>query len=877
MGKGSKPIIGYHYRPAYQHGIAAVEIDAFLEKRAGDRTAWRGRLTASGTISVNAPNLFGGEKDQGGLVGDMDVMFGESTQMPNSYLLSTFGEKIPAWRGFTTVVWKGGRYGAMNPYPKPASYKVERILKGWDNDICWYAEKAQIPIVGSESPALVEYGYWRVEAGAMYTLEDDSTDYGTVVSAYSGSADQIGQNAIDARNDTTGSTFTFGGSQFTFIGSDPAIVAWSVELGPTWGIAAVRATPVCPSGYTVSFEEGNDASGAIGIDNPLVVCTLPPAAPSAANPAHVLYEARTCLDMGREPTSNINEASLQAAADKLYDEGFGICTKWDPANESVEDFENRICRLIGGSFSRSLVDGQWYLDLARGDYILEDLPILTDDDILSFEEQPSTLDSAVNSVSVRYFDPERKEHIVTPPVRALGLVAAFGTIHETLDFPEIPTSALALRVAMRILQERATPTRVFELATTRRTYSWRLNTYFRLQTTKRGIADMVCVVGEKDSGSLRSGAIKMKATQEPSSLPETSFVEVEPGVDTTPAQTPTPITLQRAEEAPYIEVVAALPRADLAALPDDVGFAMAMASTVKSDLDFTMLVDPNGDGYDQVGRGEWCATATIVEAAPLEGALTTNFTLADGIRLDRVEVGMAVVWGNEWCRVDAIDIEAEPKTITLGRACGDTVPWEHVAGERVWFYQVGFGYDATEYVDGESIDIKLLSNTGSQQLPEAAAAAMALTFDHRQVRPYAPGRLLLSGLLLTDAAYPTEMYGAITVKWAHRDRVLQADQLVASSEASVGPEPGTTYDVVFEQPPGTVVSTQAALTGDESTPYSFPADGLSRIAVVAKRDGYESWQALAHTFTWSSTPPMRRITEAGDVRITESGEYRYTE
>ena len=86
---------------------------------------------------------------------------------------------------------------------------------------------------------------------------------------------------------------------------------------------------------------------------------------------------------------------------------------------------------------------------------------------------------------LRYFDPERKESIVTPPVRALGLVAAFGTIHLTYDFPEISIGSLALRVALRELLATTTPTRAFDLVTTRKTYGWRPVQYFRLQAPKR--------------------------------------------------------------------------------------------------------------------------------------------------------------------------------------------------------------------------------------------------------------------------------------------------------------------------------------------------------------------------------------------------------
>lgn len=899
MGKGSKPIIGFHYRPAFHHGLTTGPIDAFLEMRAGDRTAWQGVLSASGTISINAPHLFGGEKDQGGIVGAVDVMFGEPTQPPNAYLLSTFGSQVPAWRGFTTVVFKGGRYGAMNPYPQKASYKIRRILQGWDGGVAWNPDRAQITVGAQAILPNSVWAYKNVGAGdATDYSQADTTDW-SLGQAPFGNGDYSTQSKLP-------SDHGFSNVPTTTVSVDAAIwyrkdfyfdgtsdVSFECFVDDTFvlyvnGVEVhVQDSPLSWGYSVVTIPQANIVAGM----NKLAIrqtdtntdladsyfdCRFTALITGVygINPAHVLYDSRTNGDMGRESTSSINEASLSAAADKLYAEGFGICPKWDPASESVEDFETRICRLIGGSFTRSLEDGQWYLDLARGDYVLEDLPILSDDDILDFKEQPSTLDSAVNSVSVRYFDPERKETIVTPPVRALGLVAAFGTIHQTLDFPEIPTGSLATRVALRELLAFTTPTRAFDLVTTRRTYAWRPNQYFRLQATRRGIADMVCLVGQKQSGTLKSGAIRMKATQDIYSLPVASFVEVEPGVDTSPDQTPTVITLQRAEEAPYIEVVAALSRADLEALPDDAGFLMAVAATSTTDLDFSLLVDPDGAGFEEVGRGEWCASATVVEDAV--GPVITDLTLADGFRLDQVELGTPVLWDDELCRVDAIDAVAG--TVTLGRGCGDTVPTaSHAAGSRLWFYQTGFAYDTTEYTDGESIDVKLLSNTGSQQLAEAAATVMPVTFDQRQARPYPPGKLLFSGALFTDAAYPAQLIGALTTKWAHRDRVLQADQLVDTSDASIGPEAGTTYTVTYEQPPGSVVNTESGIIGTAATPYTFPAAGTARISVVAVRGGLESWQSLSHSFDYEPTLPDTRITEAGDIRITEAGDTRVTE
>lgn len=854
MGKGSKPTIGFWYHLAYHHGLTVGPIDAFLEFRGGDKTAWSGELTSSGTIHVNAPMLWGGEKDQGGIVGDLDVMFGEPTQAPNPYLVQTFGNQTAAWRGFSTVAFKGGRYGAMNPYPKPPSYKFRQILDHWDEPGCWYPEKAVI-VLGADTP-VTQAGYFAV----LTPTPGGTGAYRGVIQPMTGTVEQIGQAAVDARNAAYIANSGPGAQQVYMISASYSSATGSIIVigddvtggyPPGTVVASVAVSLVCPTGYTGSSSDGQS-----------VMCSGMTGGLRGINPAHVLYYSRTNSEMGRESRTSINDASLRAAADKLYAEGFGICPDWDPANESVEDFEKRICKLIGGSFTRSLEDGQWYLDLARGDYVLADLPILTDDDILDFKEQPAVLDNAVNSVSVRYFDPERKETIVTAPARALGLVAAFGTIHQTTDYRPIPTADLASRIAQRDVMASATPKRVFDLATMRKTYAWRPNQYFRLQAPKRGIADMVCLVGDKQSGTLKSGAIRMKAAQDIYSLPSTGYVQVEPGVDTRPPQTPTPITAQRVLEAPYVEIAAMLSRADLAALPAEVGYAMAVASNPGGDLDYTMMVADSSGDYVDAGRGEWCATASVVEAA---GHLDRDFTIVAGGRLDAVTVGMGVLWDDEIARVDGIDVSAG--TITLGRGCGDTVPQQHAAGSRLWIYPTGFVYSTTEYTDAEAVDVKLLANTGSQQQDINAATALTITFNQRQARPYPPGNLAINGLF-----YPAAIGAPLTVAWAHRDRVLQADQLVDTTSASVGPETGTTYTLRLYLN-GTLDSTTTGITGTSSIPTVSGA-GTVRVAISAVRDGLESWQALDATFDYNVDA---RVTEAGEFRLTEDGETRVLE
>jgi len=865
-GKSKKTTVGYWYLPAYHAGLGIGPIDAFLEFRGGDKPAWIGELTASGTISINAPMLWGGEKDQGGIVGDVDVMFGEEDQQPNQYLINTFGPQQPAWRGMATLVFKGGKYGAMNPYPQKASYKIRKIINGW-SDACWYPEKAAIPFDSISVPYDGMWAYKVEEPGSTADYSAPSYDHSGWTVAQGAFGSNLPPGSGIALNTAVGGLV--GRSiwirrRVGFVGLTTIDVyhddgAWLWVDGVPVVLTTVNyyhaTAQVMLTGNSVVALKVTDGvpSGSANIFAGLVFMggTVDKL---AMNPAHILYYSRANSDMGRESPANINEASFTAAADWFHSNGFGLCTSYDPSAESVEEFEQRICRVAGCSLTRSLIDGQWYLDIANGEYDLESLPILTDDDILEFEEQPTLLDSAVNSVSVKYFDPELKETIVTPPVQAPALIADFGTNHLTIEYLEIPTGALALRVAQRELLARVTPLRGFPLKTTRKPYAWRPSTYFRLQSPKRRIADMVCIFSEKSSGQLRSGAMTISATQDVYSVPAASFVEIEPGVDTRPPQTPEPIMLQRAFEAPYIDVVTALSRADLEALPDDVGFLEAVAVDPATSRDFSMLVQPDGGDYAEVAGGEWCPSTTVVEAA---GHLDTMFTLDAAYRLGDVAVGMPALWDDEIVRIDALNIEAG--TILLARGCADTVPEPHAAGSRLWFWIEAGAADTTEYTAGETVNVKLLTNTWSQQLPLASATTLPITLGQRQARPYPPGWVTVNGAVTP----PATVIGDVELAWTHRDRVQQADQLVDTLTASIGPEAGTTYTVRWILN-GTLVHTDSGLTAPEAT-WAPTGGGLLRVEVESVRDGLASWQMHVREIAIGS--PL--LAESGEMFTTE--------
>lgn len=96
------------------------------------------------SVYINQPMLFGGDQREGGLVGQMDVMMGDTTQARNSYLQQYQGANCPAYRGFVSLVFREFMWTSGNPYFKPLWVEVKRILKGWNNNTVWYSAKASI-------------------------------------------------------------------------------------------------------------------------------------------------------------------------------------------------------------------------------------------------------------------------------------------------------------------------------------------------------------------------------------------------------------------------------------------------------------------------------------------------------------------------------------------------------------------------------------------------------------------------------------------------------------------------------------------------------------------------------------------------------------
>ncbi len=208
----------------------------------------------------------------------------------------------------------------------------------------------------------------------------------------------------------------------------------------------------------------------------------------------------------------------------------------------------------------------------------------------------------------------------------------------------------------------------------------------------------------------------------------------------------------------------------------------------------------------------------------------------------------AALIGDEIVRVDSVDNTL--KTVTVARGCVDTIPAAHSLGTNVWFYEDEEGTDNRQYETSEAVDVRLLTVTNTDRLTLSEVLDQTITFNGRQSRPYPPGAVTVDAAPYTDHIYGyAAANGAdVVFAWAHRDRVLQSDQMVEHSAASVGPEAGTTYTLrIYDGP--TLLRTASGISGTSFTYTAamITADGEPvaenwTVRLKAVRSGYDSWQ-----------------------------------
>jgi len=921
VGGSKKQTVGYRYFMGLHFGLCHGPVDALLEIRGGDRVAWDGSMqptlrkivkvpsgdpmpppeviefipatgpiTESGRITIHAPNLWGGEKKEGGIVGDLDVMMGEADQQPNDYLVEQLGTPMPAFRGMLSLVFRKGLVGAMNPYPKPWKFKVQRLLKGWHDDAPWYPAKAGVIVYGS----------------VVVERDDSAWEYQVIPYHADPGNSQLTPPEIGWQP---------GRSPFWSTGWRPDGYPAGNTIWPAGTILWARRTFTIPPGSRarldlyaengcVAFKDGAELV-AINRENtqvedgagssPLMTAGTynitvkafdeqPPqgttylsasvVVPSilAMNPAHIVYEALTNPDWGLGyPEATIDLGSFTAAADTFHSEGLGLCGQWT-RQDTVEGFIQDVMNHAGAVLAQDPRTALFRILPIRGGYVVSELAEfrrgLNVLEVQSFERASVT--EATNEVTVEYTDVTSGNKGSVTVQHLANIQAQGGVASQTVRYPLIPTSGLAQRIALRDLNAKAQPICKVKLMVDRSAYGMIPGEVVRWTDSKLGIVDMPMRVLEVDYGTITAGAIRLSLAEDVFGMPATTYMGQQPPGWEEPPTDPKPSPAAATFETPYVSIHRVEGASAAAALAPGSGFlAMVAAKAPGLNYGFTLYTATEGTGYEQTGSGEWAASGILSEAiGPEDAALEVG----GGYKLDALEPGDLAMLGDgpeaELVRIDAT--APEDGVLAVGRGVGDTVPRAWPVGTRLWGIEDGGAVGATEYTEGETVFAKAATvGAGGEMLSLDPAPGGTVEMAARASRPYPPGAMRING-----EAWPSAADGEIAVTWAHRDRLLQADQLVDQEAASIGPEPGTTY-TMRTYLGGILIDTQADISGASAT-VTPAGNGLLRVELEAVRDGLPSWQKHVREFDYTAGPTNDRVTVGGDRRLTVGGAGRIT-
>lgn len=573
------------------------------------------------------------------------------------------------------------------------------------------------------------------------------------------------------------------------------------------------------------------------------------------NPAHIIWECATNQEWGSgtEP-SMIDVISMRAAADQLFEEGFGLSMIWT-GQQAVEEFIGRVLAHIDGTFDINPRTGLYTLNLIRGDYTVEGLPELTPDNFQLKSFSRRSWEETSNEINVTWTNPanEEEENVT---YHDLGNISQQGgnIISETIDYTGVRSTSLAMRLAQREAARRGQPLAGLEGVASRIAWDWMPGDVVLLTWPKRNIYRMPIRLGTVDRGSPGSPGITITAIEDVFYLPKNPYT-VPPGsgwVD--PSVQPFPLTRVQPVSVPFFMLAQDVGPEEAAAVEyPDTYLAVMAASAVSDAFGFqlnTRSVDFTGaPAWEDLGAKGMTPYSTLPQAMVKEmtsvigafGAVESGTGISPGVLLWVGTRGAA----HEIMMVLSV---AANGNLTLQRGCLDTVPRAWAAGAPVWFYTPELAIeDMTNRGDGEQVTYRLQTLTSLGSLPLADAPDVVVTAEARAVLPYRPANVRMVGQV-----WPGVVAGyapATQITWSNRNRLLEVDRVYPWDFGNISPEPGATVSIQLRNTDGTLLQQQDDLTGTSANLDLTGVTGATAsVRIWAERDGLTSYQFDEHTF-----------------------------
>jgi len=540
------------------------------------------------------------------------------------------------------------------------------------------------------------------------------------------------------------------------------------------------------------------------------------------NPIHIIRECLTNSAWGMGYlAADIDDTNFQAAADQLFTESMGMSLLWDRQTR-IEDFIPQIIRHINAALYVDRTNGKFAIKLIRDDYSLGSLITLDESNILKVSDYSRVdLGDAVNSITVNFWDSTIGETgSITADDPAL-IQQHGGVIGNTIQYPGFTNSAIAYRAAARDLRSLSFPLLSCTIEANRDAASLNIGDVFKFEWPDYHDGYVVMRVMQIGFGDGRQNKVRITATEDIFRLPSQPYIAPEESGWKDIGGDPIESDVIIAEETPYYELVQIAGQTtvdnQLTSNPE-TGYLAVAAKYPDYGLNAQLWVN-DGSGYDNKSVLEFAPTCELAEDLPAasSGSVVVSITYENDIAMDIVEAGTFAQVNDEILEI--VSVNTDTNTLTLGRGLLDTVISNHSSGDTVVFWDRYAGSDEIEYVDGETINVKVLTNSANGTLDVATASANPVVMDSRAIRPYLPAQFKIN-----SSYFPEYIDGqtAFSISWVHRDRTQQTSGTFYDFlDASIGPETNTTYEIDLYDETGTFVKT---VTGETGTSWSWSSE-----------------------------------------------------
>lgn len=567
------------------------------------------------------------------------------------------------------------------------------------------------------------------------------------------------------------------------------------------------------------------------------------------NPIHIVRELLTASNSdwgGGIDATDIDDLNFRAAADQLYSEDFGLSFLWRQ-DSTIFDFIQEIMRHIDGVLTRDRLSGKFVIKLIRDDYDFNLLPVV---DTTIFQkivkQKTSDVGQLPNQVVVKYWDRAILE-TRTVTIQNLALVDTVGYVNSTtINYPGVCTESMASRLASRDVRSVSTPLTTLTIQCNKLAGKYMSGDVIRLDIPHEvGIPDSAwrVVTVSFDQGS---DNVQLELIEDLFATTNALSVIDEVPLWVNPVSTPVPAVIEYAYESTFYDLVKLLGQTDAELYSVDSS-TFGCAGVASSGDTFSMSVY-DADNLENVGSTD--SSPGFVLSGGVD-RVATSFPLAASYSPEDVALGSLAIIGEERVRVVGVSVGI----LTVERGVEDTIPQVHATGSKLVVIEETWYTEDTEYLAGQSVNVKLLPSTGVGALDPSLAVSLPVNLVGRHYLPYPPAavRFIHPGGIVGywSTLYEADPNNLLQYALSQRNRLQQtAGYLSWYDTGDVLFEPNTTivHNLTNLDTSTLLVNAEFSLAGTISIDVSTFASGNYRLEVWTKRDGELCYQPFSHDF-----------------------------